>query len=93
MIAKIRELADEHKGLFATCYSHQAGDTRLARRMLRTQLKETYGLDPMTIIVLVQIAIRIWAWAKQHGFLTAYGVHAVPMGQILDDAEADGDLD
>jgi hypothetical protein len=38
--------------------------------LLRKKYK-AYGLDPMTIMVLIQIAIQIWKWAKDNGYLSA----------------------
>jgi hypothetical protein len=54
---------------------------------------EVYKLDAMTIMVLVQIAIRVYMWAKEQGYLSAYPLESVPMAAILEACEAEGDLD
>ena len=84
---------DQHRETALFCYHQASGNTRLARRSFRSAMMQVYGLDPMTIIVLVQIAIKIWAWARENGYLSEYPLHGVPMAAILDACEADGDLD
>ena len=51
-------------------YNEAKGDRAEYRSLLRKKYK-AYGLDPMTIMVLIQIAIQIWKWAKDNGYLSA----------------------
>ena len=50
-------------------YNDCAGERRAFRGAVKRHYK-TYGLDPMTIIMLVQMAIRLYIWAKENGFLS-----------------------
>lgn len=88
-----QEKFERHRETALFCYQEANGNTRLARRSFRSAMVQVYGLDPMTIIVLVQIAIKIWAWAKEQGYLSAYPVDGVPMAAILEACEVSGDLD
>ena len=56
-------------------YNESMGHPFKARQVFRQKAK-AYGLDPMTIILLIQIAIKIWAWAKEQGFLTSMPIVA-----------------
>ena len=51
-------------------YNQVGGERRAFKQAVRSHYK-TYGLDPMTIIMLVQMAIRLYIWAKQNGFLSS----------------------
>ena len=50
-------------------YNDCDGERRAFRGAVRRNY-QTYGLDPMTIIMLVQMAIRLYIWAKENGFLS-----------------------
>lgn len=52
----------------AQAYNEAEGNPLEARRILRAKAK-AYGMDPMTIMLLIQIAIKIWMWAKEQGYL------------------------
>ncbi len=54
-----------------TIYNRNGGDKRAFRRDFRDHAKTVYGLDPVTVIMLVQMAIRLYFWAKENGFLSA----------------------
>lgn len=56
-------------------FNESEGNPFKARKAFRAKAK-TYGLDPMTIILLIQIAIKIWAWAKEQGFLKSMPIVA-----------------
>lgn len=44
----------------------------------RRELKQrTYGLDPATILMLLQILIQLWKWAKDNGYLSVPAVRPV----------------
>ena len=91
--ASWQEKFEQHRETALFCYQQAGGNARLARRSFRSAMVGVYGLDPMTIIVLVQIAIKIWAWAKENGYLSEYPLESVPMASIIDACEASGDLD
>jgi hypothetical protein len=93
LFQRIRDLAETHKQDFANAYAEAGGDTVKAKRILRAKLRESYGMDPATIFVLIQLAIRIYMWAKQQGYLTYYAVADVPMSGVLEAMAVDGDLD
>lgn len=62
--------------LFAgEAYNEAEGNPFKARQLFRAKTR-AYGLDPMTIIMLIQIAIKIWAWAKENGFLKSMPIVA-----------------
>lgn len=75
----MRSRVDEYRNvtrLFAAeSYNECEGNPFKARKVFRQKAK-AYGLDPMTIILLIQIAIKIWAWAKEQGFLAQMPVVA-----------------
>lgn len=75
----MRSRVDEYRNvtrLFAAeAYNECEGNPFKARAVFRAKAK-AYGLDPMTIILLIQIAIKIWAWAKEQGFLAQMPVVA-----------------
>jgi hypothetical protein len=52
-------------------YNETGGDRQAFRRAYRQHAKTAYGLDPVTVIMLVQMAIRLFFWAKEYGFLSA----------------------
>ena len=51
-------------------YNDCGGERRAFRAAVKAHYR-TYGLDPVTIIMLVQMAIRIFIWAKENGFLSS----------------------
>jgi len=50
------------------CYNEHPKDQVAFRQAYRAKAK-TYGIDPMTIMLLLQIAIRLYFWCKEQGFL------------------------
>ena len=51
-------------------YNAANGDTVAAEAAYREDLR-LRSIDPMTIMVLIQLALKIWKWAKDNGYLTA----------------------
>lgn len=51
-------------------YNAANGDVAAAEAAYREDLRMR-SIDPMTIMVLIQLAIKIWKWAKDNGYLTA----------------------
>ena len=52
------------------CYNEQEGDRGHYRYHMREKYK-AMGLDPMTIMMLVRMAIMLYFWAKEKGFLSS----------------------
>jgi hypothetical protein len=97
-LQKIQTEAKKHEQTFADCYAEADGNTRTARRLLRQRLRGDYGygIDPATIALifaLIQLAFKVWKWAKDQGYLTAYAVGDVPMSYLLTTAYDAGELD
>ena len=93
LFARIRDLAESHKQDIANAYAEAGGDHVKAKRLLRAKLRDSYGMDPATIFMLLQIAIRIYMWAKENGYLSKYDPMQVPMGGMLEAMALEGDLD
>ena len=51
-------------------YNAANGDPVAAEAAYREDLRMR-SIDPMTILVLIQLAIKIWKWAKDNGYMTA----------------------
>ena len=51
-------------------YNACNGDVEAATAAYKEDLR-LRSIDPMTIMVLIQLAIKIWKWAKDNGYLTA----------------------
>jgi len=49
-------------------YNDVDGDLRAFKRAVRSEFK-LRGLDPMTILVLMQLAIKLYFWLKQNNFI------------------------
>lgn len=93
LFQRIRDLAESHKQDFANAYAEAGGDHVKAKRILRAKLRDSYGMDPATIFVLLQLAIRIYMWAKKQGYLSKYDPAQVPMSGVLEAMAFEGDLD
>jgi hypothetical protein len=93
LFARIRDLAESHKQDFANAYAEAGGDHVKAKRILRAKLRDSYGMDPATIFMLLQIAIRIYLWARDNGYLSKYDPVQVPMAGFLETMALEGDLD
>lgn len=88
--ARIRERWDEVKHHAVESYNDAHGDTKQAKRLFRSRA-QSYGFDPMTLFVLLQIAIRLWAWAKDNGYLGAVptGAPGFALGSWIEEIDAD----
>jgi len=69
-ILKIRDRVKQHwnEQDAIDCYNQHPNDQVAFRKAYRAKAK-TYGIDPMTIMMLLQIAIRLYFWCKEQGFL------------------------
>jgi len=55
-------------------YNEAKGDRAEYRSLLRKKYgPRNYALDLMTIMILIKIAIEIYEWAKDNGYLSAIG--------------------
>ena len=84
------ELAtNKYEATFAACYNDAEGNERKAKRLLRRRLFADYrsgsetivGLDPATIAIifaLIQLAFKVWKWAKDNGYMSSYQYHEAP---------------
>jgi hypothetical protein len=96
LFPRLQKLAQKHQSDFAEAYSEADGNTRTARKALRTKLISLYGLDPATIAMifaLIQLAFQVWKWAKDNGYLSSYDPSDAPMGYILQTAWDAGEFD
>lgn len=96
LFPRLQELARKHNADFAEAYAEADGNTRQARKLLRSKLIGYYGLDPATIAMifaLIQLAFKVWKWAKDNGYLASYDASDVPMGYILQTAWDAGEFD
>ena len=92
---RLQDLAKKHESDFAQAYADADGNTRTARRVLRSKLISFYGLDPATIAMifaLIQLAFKAWKWAKDNGYLTAYAYQLVPMQTMLTQGYLSGEF-
>ena len=95
-LPRLQELAKKHESDFADAFDEADGNTRTARRILRAKLRGVYGLDPATIAMifaLIQLAFKVWKWAKDNGYLASYDPSDAPMGYILQTAWDAGEFD
>ena len=93
---RLQELAKKHESDFAQAYADADGNTRTARRVLRSKLRGIYGIDPATIAMifaLIQLAFKVWKWAKDNGYLSSYDPTDAPTGYILQTAWDAGEFD
>lgn len=67
---------EERKLNSIRAYNDAEGNTLKARKVLRAKYR-AIGLDPMTIILLIQIAWKIYVWAKEQGYLSSIDTQIV----------------
>ncbi len=95
-LPRFQNLAHKHSEDFAQAYADADGNTRKARKALRSKLVGLYGLDPATIAMifaLIQLAFKVWKWAKDNGYLSSYDPSDAPTGYILQTAWDAGEFD
>jgi hypothetical protein len=95
-LPRLQALAKEHESDFADAFEEAGGNTRTARRILRTRLVSFYGLDPATIAMifaLIQLAFKVWKWAKDNGYLSSYDPSDAPTNYILQTAWDGGEFE
>lgn len=91
-LERLQSAAKNHEPTFAECYAKAGGRPLRARLKLGKRLfasfrsEGSYALDPATIAMifaLIKLAIEVWKWAKDNGYLTAYAYQLVPMQAML----------
>jgi hypothetical protein len=58
-------------------FNDSSGDFNKARKVLRAKYRAA-GLDPLTIMLLIQIALQVWKWARDNGYLSRIEKDVVP---------------
>lgn len=88
---KRERLVNELRSIAAEGYNEADGDIFVARRVLRRKVKQ-YGFDVATALLLMQLAMMFYKWAKDHGYLTQVSVVAyADEPTFLGSFELDGD--
>ncbi len=91
-LERLQTAAKNHEATFAECYAEAGGRPLRARMKLGKRLfasfrsEGSYALDPATIAMifaLIKLAIEVWKWAKDNGYLKGYDYQAAPMQAML----------
>ena len=91
-LERLQAAAKTHEPLFAECYAEAGGRPLRARLKLSRRLfasyrsAGSYALDPATIAIifaLIKLAIEVWKWAKDNGYLKAYAYQEAPAQAML----------
>ncbi len=91
-LERLQTAAKNHEATFAQCYAEAGGRPLRARMKLAKRLfasfrsEGSYALDPATIAMifaLIKLAIEVWKWAKDNGYLKGYDYQAAPMQAML----------
>ena len=89
---RLQEATKAHEATFAECYAEADGRPLRARMKLAKRLfasfrsEGSYALDPATIAMifaLIKLAIEVWKWAKDNGYLASYDYQKAPMQAML----------
>ena len=67
-------------------YNEHPRDQVAFREAYRAKAK-TYGIDPVTIMILLQLAIRLYFWCKEQGFLDEAPTRVPTFEDLFDSAE------
>jgi hypothetical protein len=65
------------------CYNECDGDVECAMKLLRSR-RVSYGFDVATAMLLMQLALMLFKWAKDNGYLTE-----LPQVQMADEPQLD----
>ena len=85
-LEQLQAAAKTHEPLFAECYAEAGGRPLRSRLKLSKRLFGSYALDPATIAMifaLIKLAIEVWKWAKDNGYLKAYQYQDAPAQAML----------
>lgn len=90
---KRERLVNELRSIAAEAYNEADGDIFVARRILRRKVKQ-YGFDVATAMLLMQLALMFYKWAKENGYLSEVSLVAYPdEPTLLGSNDLDGDDD
>ena len=89
---RVEEFRNRLRTVVVDSYNEADGDIESARLLLRKK-RIAYGFDIATALLLFQLAMAIWKWAKDNGYLTYISVVAqegeptieIPMEMFADD--------
>ena len=86
LLEKVRKAWDEYE--VAGIYNQSEGNRKVFKRKVKEHYV-AYGVDPMTLLILVQLAIRLYVWAKEQGFfksIPSTGLTSLPGFDELTDS-------
>ena len=85
---KIRDRVEKHwnERDAIECYNQHPRDQVAFVRAYRAKAK-TYGIDPMTILMLLQIAMRLYFWCKEQGFLDEAPTNVPTFAMLFEQSE------
>lgn len=91
-LQRIEELRNRLRNVAVEAYNEVDGDIESARLLLRKK-RIAYGFDIATAMLLFQLAMMLYKWAKDNGYLTEISVvqHPdeptinIPMEMFADD--------
>lgn len=67
-------------------YDEHPRDQVAFREEYRAKAK-TYGIDPVTIMILLQLAIRLYFWCKEQGFLDQAPTRVPTFEELFDSSD------
>ena len=70
---RIKELKDKLRFAAVEAYNESDGDIEAAMKILRKR-RVAYGFDIATAMLLLQLAMMLYKWAKENGYLTEISV-------------------
>jgi hypothetical protein len=91
-LERLQSAANIHEATFAECYAQAGGRPLRARLKLGKRLfaafpsEGSYAFDPATIAMifaLIKLAIEVWKWAKDNGYLASYAYQKAPTQAML----------
>jgi hypothetical protein len=89
---RVEEFRNRLRTVVVESYNEADGDIESARLLLRKK-RIAYGFDIATAMLLFQLALMLYKWAKENGYLTEISVVAqegeptieIPMEMFADD--------
>ena len=72
---RIKELRDKLRFAAVEAYNGAYGDIEAAMKILKKR-RVAYGFDIATAMLLFQLAMMLYKWAKENGYLTEISVVA-----------------
>jgi len=72
---RVRELRAKLRSAAVEAYNEADGDIEAAMKILKKR-RVAYGFDIATAMLLFQLAMMLYKWAKENGYLTEISVVA-----------------